>query len=114
MQPVSQPSPTESLSVKTLISVHGCHSLKLSFRQESLVSVPGLVLCMHMFFVQCNSTHDTSQEFWLYVVDVKFTKNINITCNIVKLSCPLIGSHDSSVGIATCYGLDGLGIESRW
>jgi len=21
---------------------------------------------------------------------------------------------DSSVGIATCYGLDGLGIESRW
>ena len=27
---------------------------------------------------------------------------------------PLIGGLDSSVGIATCYGLDGPGIESRW
>ena len=24
------------------------------------------------------------------------------------------GGRDSSVGIATCYGLDGPGIESRW
>jgi hypothetical protein len=24
------------------------------------------------------------------------------------------GSRDSLVGIATCYGLEGLGIESRW
>ena len=27
--------------------------------------------------------------------------------------CIIVG-RDSSVGIATCYGLDGLGIESRW
>jgi len=26
----------------------------------------------------------------------------------------LVGSRDISVGIATRYGLDGLGIESRW
>jgi hypothetical protein len=25
-----------------------------------------------------------------------------------------LGGRDSSVGIATCYGLDGPGIESRW
>jgi len=90
MQPVSPPSPTHSFSVMTLISVHDCHSLKLSFRQETLVSVPGFVLGMYIFFVQCNFTHDTSQVFWLSVVNVKYTKNINVTSNIVRLPCPLI------------------------
>ena len=30
------------------------------------------------------------------------------------LHCQGSGGRDSSVGIATRYGLDGLGIESRW
>jgi hypothetical protein len=30
-----------------------------------------------------------------------------------KDSCNVMG-HDSSVGIATCYGLDGPGMESQW
>jgi hypothetical protein len=101
MQPASPPSPTQSLSVITLTSDHGCNSLKLSFRWESLVSVPGLVLCMYMFCVQYNFTHDISQVFWLAVVHRKCTKNITITSNIVGLPCPLIGSQDSSVSIAT-------------
>jgi hypothetical protein len=28
--------------------------------------------------------------------------------------CYLLVDRDSAIGIATCYGLDGLGIESRW
>ena len=34
--------------------------------------------------------------------------------NIIILLCPQTWSRDSSVSIATCYALDGLGIESRW
>ena len=41
-----------------------------------------------------------------------------ITSNIMFVallySCLILGSRDSSVSIATRYGLDGLGIESLW
>ena len=30
------------------------------------------------------------------------------------LHCPFIEGRDRAVGIASCYGLDGAGIESLW
>jgi hypothetical protein len=51
----------------------------------------------------------------------KYEMRLKITCNTEKpeISCPQKGyiptsSPDSTVGIATRYGLDGPGIESRW
>ena len=43
------------------------------------------------------------------------TKNHNISCRALDIIVPilLLRRRDSSVGIVTCYGLDGLGIESR-
>ena len=45
------------------------------------------------------------------------SKNFKCKENVYEILCdaqlPSVG-HDSSVGIATCYGLDGPGIESRW
>jgi hypothetical protein len=48
--------------------------------------------------------------FWEYVVvTVIFSGNFNFEWSTVY-----IGGQNSSVGIATRYGLDGPGIESRW
>ena len=42
--------------------------------------------------------------------DLKFFRFLKIS----HLSVPYVGSQDSVVGIATRYGLEGPGIESRW
>jgi len=34
--------------------------------------------------------------------------------NFYILHYPFIEGRDRAVGIATCYGLDGAGIKSRW
>ena len=47
-----------------------------------------------------------------YVCDV--TKCILLSPGIVCSGYVEDGGRDSSVGIATCYGLGGPGIESRW
>jgi len=44
-----------------------------------------------------------------YIQTIKLTQSF-ITLNLSQLS----GGPDSSVGIATNYGLEGPGIESRW
>jgi hypothetical protein len=56
----------------------------------------------------------------VYILFIYINNTINyviITCvgnlNLFKLFKNLLG-RDSSVGIATAYGLDGSGIESRW
>jgi hypothetical protein len=49
---------------------------------------------------------------------IQATNSANLSNNVrgevtaMRLLSGLSG--DSSVGVATCYGLDGLGIESRW
>jgi hypothetical protein len=55
---------------------------------------------------------------WLELRKCKRKKGVTCLINILKYSylrmpCDVVG-RDSSVGIATGYGLDGLGIESRW
>jgi hypothetical protein len=47
---------------------------------------------------------------WTYVVEILLELNYWYTCSSNN-SCL---SRNSSVGIATCYELDGPGIESRW
>jgi len=55
-----------------------------------------------------------------YIRDVKISwfKNVNLVLAdsmlISEVSCDEFRSWDSSVGMATRYGLDGPGIESRW
>jgi hypothetical protein len=46
-------------------------------------------------------------QFELHVI---LFRMLNISCTFVLVVCGL----GSSVGIATGYGLDGPGIESRW
>ena len=50
-----------------------------------------------------------SKMLWPYLVQNNF-----FFFTSFALFCVSVGSRDSSVGIATCYGLDGRGIESRW
>jgi hypothetical protein len=38
----------------------------------------------------------------------------SVCCSTSLVSLSINVGRDSSVGIATCYGLDGPGIESRW
>jgi len=49
---------------------------------------------------------------------VCYIEGLPFTINLIKymnlLLSPIKGGPDSSVGIATGYGLDGPGIESRW
>jgi len=47
------------------------------------------------------------------VLEIRLFAVRNGICISRPLVIPLVG-WDSSVGIATGYGLDGLGIESRW
>jgi hypothetical protein len=50
------------------------------------------------------------------MIDEQGPKYLGILQNfkIITLKVWRGGARNSSVGIETCYGLDGLGIESRW
>jgi hypothetical protein len=52
--------------------------------------------------------------WWFYVIAIllKIYKK-TFTYQIPDIP-PILGSRDSVVGIVTCYGLEGPGIESRW
>jgi len=43
-----------------------------------------------------------------------FANKIKFVCRVFYVIPRVLGSRDSSVDIATRYGLDGPGIESRW
>ena len=67
------------------------------------------VSCWHSFSVSENS------EAMLYIFVFRFHRRfvrLFAVTSFVNHTCTLIG-RDSSVGIATLYGLDGLGIESH-
>ena len=74
----------------------------------------------HLLLLPQQSEEPTEQQSvrnQCYVISLKHTKSLYlfksgelfITCLFIKF-----GGRDSSVGIATRYGLDGPGIESRW
>ena len=49
-----------------------------------------------------------------FICSQQFESLVYSTLNILAPSFYICGGRDSSVGIATRYGLDGPGIESRW
>ena len=53
-------------------------------------------------------------SFFFALFVVYFLFSIWSLCVCICICMPLCGGRDSSAGIATRYGLDGLGIESRW
>jgi hypothetical protein len=51
----------------------------------------------------------------IFISFASFSQNLlTLLCHTFKLSTVSTVGRDSSVGIATRYGLDGLGIESQW
>ena len=48
------------------------------------------------------------------LLDCYLQKSKFHSITLICLATLSMGSQDSSVSIATCYGLDGLGIKSRW
>ena len=50
-------------------------------------------------------------KYLTYIYQVSFSQSIYVELNIILLKLSKVAG--SSVGIATAYGLDGLGIESR-
>ena len=57
--------------------------------------------------------HDTPLT-WLYVCNINMTCKAPVSLTRFERTLILCVGHDDSVGIATCYGLDAPGIESRW
>ena len=51
-------------------------------------------------------------KYLTYIYQVSFSQSIYVELNIILLKLSKVPG--SSVGIATAYELDGLGIESRW
>jgi len=69
----------------------------------------------HCMVISCNATVCLNFEMsvcWLHKIFFSARTWSTWICR-VQYTTPRVG-RDSSVGIGTCYGLDGPGIESRW
>jgi len=52
---------------------------------------------------------------WIYCNTLQIASNFVLACYVINcIKLPYKGGPGSSVGIATGYGLDGPGLESRW
>ena len=95
---------------------------KLGFRLFVLnISVWAQRNLMHSCSLKCYSFRPESDEYTNYCQCIAIYVKKNITSSTKRnyitffmCNCFISVGRDSSVGIATHYGLDGLGIESRW
>ena len=98
--------------------IHGPHNIKSICKSLKLVAIRLHCDCKYYIcslltrsHFSCCTTHNLTMNPPIISLNFKLIPRIAKECEGI---CPLVGGRDSSVGIATRYGPDGPGIESRW
>jgi hypothetical protein len=105
---------TSHLNISKLCTGSKCFINPSNSELNPICHLLALLGAHHIFHISGLRVNNKSLIFFKEIYFILHNKGVKSSLIIYSYYCNIIMDRNSSVGIATSYGLDGPGIESQW